>query len=316
MNDLYAVILDIKERTADRKNYEILFKSMYNITSTNLFRKNRLYLLRGAIEPQDAIMEIVTPLLTETNNIPCYHLLRAYEKWKPPILNHSDTLFFLHQLIFIRTDYYYASLSRKVDPLFSNAINLLNKEIIISGYNKIYFLGTPYISPENVILPGSCLIDEESFNKLIIDKSNLLPDILESMSKLNGYFPAIPFYLLASKLSIQHSENDSVSDGNSIVESISVTDALNEGFFLVISKLDKYLSKNKINQIEYSGIRDALTDIKNDLESGIEIDKYFEYLKVHLKDLERSVYLERYDNIFEYLIKLLKSETILQLNKQ
>ena len=159
MNDLYAVISDIKERTAARKSYEILFKSMYNITSTNLFRKNRLYLLKGAIEPQDAIMEIITPLFTETNNIPCYHLLRAYDKWQPPILNHSDTLFFLHQLIFIRTDYYYASLIRRNDPLLFNAINWLNKEIVSSGQNKIYYLGTPYISPEKIIRPGSYILN-------------------------------------------------------------------------------------------------------------------------------------------------------------
>ncbi|RJP74123.1 MAG: hypothetical protein C4539_00690 [Ignavibacteriales bacterium] len=256
-------------------------------------------------------MEIVTPLFLERNGRKYDRLLAAYNKWEPPISSNSDALFFLHQLIFIRTEHHLSKALGRFDPQYEIALKQINEQCIQLGLYKVRYLGQCYISEFERISPGQKLMDRDKLEQLpydIFNDDNYLESLFTYLKSETDYFQAVPLNALALRLTKLNTvvQNNIISN-DSINEVIYAKELIAGSLDIAIAKLLKsYVAKNKISGEEAEFLIGALKDIAYDIkDGGINIGLY-EYIKKYNPELSRDNYKNKYDNILEYLVKIMK----------
>jgi hypothetical protein len=305
-----------KLKTGEESNEELslVFQAAFNIVSVYLKKnKSKFGFLnnREDYNLNDAVMEIITPLFLNRNERKYYKLITAYEKWEPPVKSNGDALFFLHQLIFIRTEHYLSKALEKVDPLYSIILKDVNLKIIQSGYYKIRYLGQSFVSESESIDAGKNIINDDWFDQLhpdIFVKDNFLSELFDYLKYESHFAPAIPLNTLVLKLKrLNLPFYTEIRSEMVIEESFYTEEVVLKSLDVSLSKLVRsYVSKNKLTDIEADLFTKALKEISYDLrDGGINIGLY-EYFKKYNPVLSRQEYKLKYDNILEYLVKLMK----------
>ncbi|MCX6152348.1 MAG: hypothetical protein NTX22_17615 [Ignavibacteriales bacterium] len=301
--------------SGDETNPDInlLFQASYNIAREYLNKNHHKYnFLNNRLDCDfnDAIMEIITALFLERNGRKYDRLLSAYNKWEPPIRSNSDALFFLHQLIFIRAEHHLSKALGKVDPLYAIALKEINDKIIQFGFYKVRHFGQCYISEMEQITPGQKLSDRDQLEQLpsyIFTDADCPKSLFVYLKSETDYFPAVPLNALALRITkLNEPKHNAVAD-DSITETVYTEELMSNSLNASIIKLVKsYVSTNKINGEEAELLTSALKDIAFDIkDGGINIGLY-EYVKKYNAELSRENYKNKYDNILEYLVKIMK----------
>jgi hypothetical protein len=98
---------------------------------------------------------------------------------------------------------------------------------------------------------------------------------------------------------------DNINDTSS---NFDVNELVNLGLGSALGKLkESYTSKGKLSECESKTFRLALTNMAEDLKDGGITRGLYDYLKQHLTDLEKNIYQNKYHNILEYLLKIMKN---------
>lgn len=294
---------------------EKLFKITYRI-AFEYIRKNqaRLNFLfsRNAIEPEDMAIEVISPLFISRNGRLYDRLLCAYEKWNPPIKTNSDALFFLHHLVFIRSEHHLVKILEKTDPHFAKILHDINKQIVANNFYKIHFLGITYVSLYESILPGRILDNEELINDIpvtkLINSKDFLKDVFNFICSKTHYYPAIPINMLVLKLKNLQTKELLEDIYTNVVDDITLSEIKNNSLIYIYDKINNsYAKKNKFTQDEITILKNSLHDIVEDLLDGGLNGGLFEYFAHYMPGLDYSIYKAKYDNTIEYLVKLLRN---------
>lgn len=101
--------------------------------------------------------------------------------------------------------------------------------------------------------------------------------------------------------------NENVADNR--LKEMEINEILRKGLDYTEKKLkESYVSKGKLTKKEQVMFVNVLTDMANDLrDGGLSLGMY-EYFNKHFITLTKEEYLDNYQNILEYLLRLLKEK--------
>ena len=203
---------------------------------------------------------------------------------------------------------------READPITAKILDSLNYSIKKNGYKKEIFLGQKFI----------CNSINKNLNRHIITAIELqnLPSyyfrntdkIFENIfcyfeKDLESY-TAIPLNLLAARIkSIRSSLDNNELKNETIESSIFVDEVISYGYNLAYSILiNSYFKKGKISKIELEAFNKTLHDLAKDLENGGINPGLFKYFKKHMNSISEEIYLKKYHNKLEYLLKVMRTK--------
>jgi len=275
-------------------------------------------LLAEDVTIQELSIDAIAPLFGRDETGSFIKIAKAFSEWEPKIETEESALFFLNRLVAKSTEKYVSELLRQSDPFFSKILDSINYLIAKLNYCKKQILGTTYIVEDLNLIKIGALPDSKFINEL---PSGLFKDNINPVSKVFDYIkantdktPAIPLNALVLKIKqVRASEirfSESAEDNNHTeIESI-----VKSAIKITVNKMNEsYLQKNKINTDEASAMESAIESIVYDMRDGGINPGLHKYLMEKIPDLTFEKYEEKYQNIFEYLFKLLKKEIADQL---
>lgn len=243
----------------------------------------------------------------------------AFESWQPPIQTEEQANFFLNRLVAKSAEKYVSELLRDSDPLFSKILDSINYLIEKQNYKKKQILGITFIvEDENYkkigSLPNSSFIDELPL-RMFTDSNKMLPSIFDYLKENTEKAAAIPLNALVYKIRKLKVTELNLTDKAEFNNETEIDSIIDKSIDSTISKMkDSYLIKGKINMVEAEGIVKALKKIAFDLRDGGINTGLHKYFLEQFPNFSFDDYHNKYQNIFEYLLKVLKKEIASQLD--
>lgn len=138
---------------------------------------------------------------------------------------------------------------------------------------------------------------------------SLLKNLFQHI-KSRKLFPAIPLNELVYRLKDLHAAGFELSENEKHYPvKMEIDEILSKALHNAELKLaDYYLYKQKLDTSEIEMLKLALKDLINDLRDGGTIPGLFDYLKIHIPELNKTAYEKRYQNILEYIFKSIRKE--------
>jgi hypothetical protein len=165
---------------------------------------------------------------------------------------------------------------------------------------------------------GGKIIDPISFNKIpakFFFGKNLFQQLFSYMDNNEKTCRAIPLNLLITRikeLNISNVRINNYIDDHFV--KFEVDEIVNHGLNHVLEKLEfTYEQKGKLRNDEVFHIKQSFMDIANDLKDGGINRGLYEYLHTHIANLSPAQYHHKYQNIMDYLMKVMKNTIALSL---
>ena len=331
-----GILQSICENKTTRPEINYLIEQSYKIAMTYLkYRYKNLsrVFLAEDITLQEMAIDAIASLFERNEAGEFIRIIKAFKDWYPPIGNEETAQFFLNRLVSRSTEKYVSELLRQSDPFFSKILDSITYFIEKNCYQKKRILGTTFILEgireegmrSNGIgnkgirnesirnLPDSSFINELPIS-IFKSNKNVVSEIFDYIRINSDKTPAIPLNALVMKVkSVKAGEfelADSYSNGNeSEIESIT-----KKAMDICIEKMQKsYIEKGKVSEIEAERIKEAINKIVFDMRDGGINPGLHKYFLEQFPELNFSDYEAKYQNLFEYLFKILKKEIAEQL---
>ena len=324
MKSTYSVLqlfYSICENKSSRSEVNILIELSHNYACTYLkYRYKNLsrVLMAEDLALKELAIDAIAPLFERNENGELIQIIKAFNNWTPKIETEEQAVFFLNRLVAKSIEKYASELLRQSDPFFSKILDSVNYLIDKNGYLKKFIIGTTYIvEDENIIkigaLPDRGFISELPI-ELFTDKKNAISKIFDYIKSSTDKTPAIPLNALVMKIKQVRAANfvfiESVSNGNESEIDTIVSRALDAAF---TKMQDSYINKGKLEINEAERIKKAIELIVCDLRDGGINSGLHKYFLEQFPELTFNNYEDRYQNIFEYLFKVLKKKIAEQL---
>ena len=268
---------------------------------------------------EDIAIDSIAPLFIKNKNDIHYMLVSAYISWQPPVKNDDDALFFLNKIVAARVEQHLTLMLREVDPVFGKILDSVNYFVDKSGYKKSNYLGYLYIVEKNCKAIHGKVIDPFDFEflplHLFYNKQTALLDILNYIKFHSDYFPAVPMNAFVSRLK-RLSFLDAIGEPsvNFYFNRIEIDESINHGLTIAKSKLKKsYRETKKLSRLECNAIEKVLNEIAFDLRNGGIHGGMYDYFVNHLPKLSKEEFKIRFQNIIDYLYKLMKGSIAAKL---
>ena len=268
---------------------------------------------------QELAIDSIAQLFERNDDGKFIKLSTAFENWQPPIETEDQAKFFLNRLVAKSVEKYVSELLRDSDPFFSRILDSVNYQIEKHGYRKKQILGTTYIVENDEqkrigSLPDTQFILELS-GDLFPNPNQTIPNLFDYIKNSTDKEIAIPLNALVNKIKRINTVNFSFSDKVEFGTELTVASILERALKVSINKLDEsYVNKGKISQQEKSGIEKALRNISLDMKDGGINPGLHKYFLEQFPEINFSDYESKYQNIFEYLYKVLRKEIVKQLD--
>lgn len=290
------------------KSYHIAFKYLR-------YHQRRIVniLLREDITLQELAIDSIAELFVETENEGLTVLQETFFKWDPAIKTEGEALFFLNKVVAGKVEQNIFKLLKEEDPFFSKLLDSVNYLIKQNGLQKIQFLGKTYLTENKLNGFSKEYIPSEEFDRLpselFTQKKLLLMSILNHLKLETDFNPAIPLNDLIVRLKqINFADYLAIESENMLSKKIEIKELVDIGLKAVNEKLSlTYLDKNKLTKEEITAIESALREIALDLSNGGVSPGLYSYLSPYIKGLSEIEYREKYHNVLEYLLKVMKS---------
>lgn len=310
---------------AIRSEINNLIELSHNYASTYLkYRYNNLgkILLTEDVTVKELAIDSIAPLFERNDEGEFTQIIKAFNEWTPKIESEKQALFFINRLVAKSVEIFVSDLLRKSDPFFSKILDSVNYIIEKNGYFKKQILGTTYIVEDDQFkgirntgissLPDSTFINELPISVFKGNK-NVVAEIFDFLKSDTDKAIAVPLNALVIKIkqvdTTEFNSKDSISECNLEIDSI-IDNALN----ITFDKLqESYIDKHKIENKEADAIKEAMRLIAEDMRDGGINPGLYKYLMRQMVDLSFEDYKSKYQNIFEYLFKILKKEIAEQL---
>lgn len=186
------------------------------------------------------------------------------------------------------------------------------------NYKKKQILGTTYIVEDEKVKKIGALPDNKFIYELPIemfsDNNKMLPELFNYLKNNMDKAAAIPLNALFIKLKQIKSSAFDFPDNSSIGNETEIDSMINKALNITITKMyESYVNKHKIDENESDRIKKALESIVYDMKDGGINPGLHKYFLEQFPELNFDDYEGRYQNIFEYLFKVLKKEIAEQL---
>ena len=275
-------------------------------------------LLAEDVTLQELAIDAIAPLFERDDAGSFVRIIKAFNDWNPKIEIEEQAVFFLNRLIAKSTEKYVSELLRQSDPFFSKILDSVTYLIEKQSYKKKQILGTTYIvEDENFIrlssLPNSKFINELPF-ELFSNNNKILPGLFKYIKTNTDKAAAIPLNALVMKIKQVKAAGFNLSESTSNGNETEIESIISKALNVTITKMqESYLERKKIDKKEAAGIKKALESIVYDMRDGGINPGLHKYLMEQMPNLTFEDYEKRYQNIFEYLFKVLKKEIAEQL---
>ena len=262
---------------------------------------------------EEAAISAITPLFCKDSTEQGLPIIKEFNSWQPSIKTEDDALYFLNKIIAGRVEQHISHLFKEQDPFFAKILDSVNYLIKKGGYKKVRYFGKRYIVQSTCEEIKSKVIDQDSFEKLptslFQNRKTFIVDLHSYLKNETNFFPAIPLNALVLRLRNLNSNNLKIRESiNDTSSNFDIDEAINLGLSCALEKLgDSYTSKGKLNECESQSFRLALMDMAEDLKDGGINRGLYDYLNQHITDLKKSDYQNKYHNILEYLLKVMKN---------
>ena len=318
--DIFELLKSVKTNPEDRKSVNLLVEKSYIISlyyvKLNARKVFRQLKLEGETFEEMSI-ESIAPLFVYTADKQL-QIIKSYEKWASAIKNEEDALYFLNKIISRRVNQHIAHILKKTDPFFAKIYDSINYLIKKDNYKKQSYFGTVFIVKNKI---SGKTIDNSAFEqlpfKLFTSKDELIRNILNFLKDETQYYPAIPINALVKKIKlISFEEYVKINDSPNHLIKYELKETVDAGLNNAFEKLNySYSHNNKLNCKEVESFKLALNDIAIDLKDGGIKPGLFEYLGYHMPELEKELFKSKYQNILEYLLKIMKKKVAEELMK-
>ncbi len=319
---VFEILQAVSNQNIERPELNQLIELTQSFAYTNLkfrYRKLAKVLMVEDLTLNEMAIDAIAPLFEINTDGILIRIKSAFDKWEPAITNEEAALFFLSRIASKSTEKYVSELLRSSDPFFSKILRSVNYIIERGGYRKKQILGVTYIVKEEGVdigrLPDNqCIYDLPSY--LFKDNKNILNHIFEYMKENTGKAEAIPLNALVLKIK---NTGMAVFDQpvSAALNGLEIESIVNRALKAVFKKLEtSYADTKKIDEKEELAIKRALSKIAADLKDGGINPGLQKYLMKEIDSLTFEDYRTNYQNILEYLFKMLKKEIIEHLDDE
>ncbi len=321
--NIFKYVGKIKSGEITRSELRELIEHCTSIALSILDRKYaklaRIFSING-YSFEDVAVDSITSLFIIHNKIEMSGIKKSIDNWKNEIATPANADFFIFTLVSKRVEQTLTKFLREIDPMFGKILKDLEYPSKVNGYKKIYYLGQVYLVEAKNPVINKELIDDANFDQIHINYLNKLKFVTEDMFNYlknhTDFFPAIPLNLLVLRIkqayaALLYKEPDPAD----IQIAYEINNALNNSLRTIFDKLnDQYVKKEILSAADGELFQKALIDIASDLKDGGIKRGLEEYLLPYYQGVSKEKLRERYHNIFDYLIRLLKKEIIKELN--
>lgn len=317
-NQILRLLSSLNSRQSVNKMVEVCYKIALSILRFNYKRIHKI-IVRDELSLDDIAIDSITSLFMKDEEGKFSAINSAFNSWQPPIKTEEEALYFLNKLIQKRVEQHLSLLLRESDPFFARLMDSVNYLIKKYGFNKINHFGTVYVVNSGCDEILNPIISVEEFQSLpyslFENKKNFLQNLFGHLSSDTNYFAAIPFNALINKLKELNIALYRVSEATEEESEIfEINTVVNSALANTFQKLEEaYLTKGKMTEGEAEIFRKTLKDMAEDLKDGGVNPGLYKYLSANFPGLTEDCYKQKYHNILEYLLKLLKKDIADQL---
>jgi hypothetical protein len=317
---LLNILQAVSNHTVERRGLNQLIELTQSFTATYMkYRYKNLgrALLAEDITINEMAMDAIAPLFERDESGILIRIKNAFENWDPKIETEAQAVFFINRLAAKSAEKYVSEILRESDPFFSKILRSVDYLINKNGYRKKQILGTTYIVHSNEVdagrLPSAQFIYDLPAH-LLNNKGDILKEIFGYLTADTDKAEAIPLNALVIKIKKTVGADFNSNDITEINSGLEIDSIVNKALQATFDKLQKsYLDKKKIDNIESAAFKEALKKIADDLIDGGINTGLHKYIIEAIPDLGFQDYRKKYQNMLEYLYKLLKKEIIDQM---
>ncbi len=306
----------LKRQNTQPSDINFVVESAYKIALNYLRQKYIRYqnlIINDDLHMEDIAIDSIAPLFLKDESKQFYVLVNAYNNWSPPIHCNEDALFFLNKIVAAQIEQHVTVLLRESDPVFGKILDSVNYLIKKEGYKKINYFGEMYIVKNKCSCIYEKVISAEEFellpSSLFINKKTIFINLFHVIENKQGYFPAIPINSFVSKLKhiALFDYHNNKNQPKFLFDQIEVEECISLGLTKAQKKLENYyLKKEKLSISEFNTFTKVLSDMAVDLKDGGIKHGLYDYLNVYFPNLTREKYYTKYQDILEYILKIMK----------
>ncbi len=322
-NILYY-INKIKEDAISRVELREFIEYCIRISLLILYKKHhslkKVFAERG-VGFDDAAVDAITPLFIIDDSLNLTGIKRSLQRWHKEINSEADAHFFIFKVISKRTEQTVKEILFEIDPLFGSILRNIIYKYAALGYKKVNYAGTAYILDINETEITGEVISEDQFDKipLHIPTNNFSPDfpaIFTYIKNHTNYFPAIPLNELAARVKNIYLElNFNETSIENFRTKFEIKNSVEKSLSVIYNKIDEmYIQKGILSRSEGDIFETVLKEVSVDLMDGGVQYGIEAYLQPHFNDLTKLEIRQKYRNILDYLIRLLKKEIFKEIN--
>lgn len=269
---------------------------------------------------QELAMDSIVGLFINEKDNEVMPIIQSFNKWQPCISSEEDCLYFLNKVVASRVEQHIYKLFKEKDPFFSKLLDSVNYLIRTNGFYKFHFLGKTFLSETELEKFEKCFISTDEFEKipseLFKERKSLLSNLITYLKNETEFNLAIPLNDLIIRLKHVNSSEYLLDEyTSSEFNKIEINEMLEKGFRSAIEKLMySYVDKGKLDREELNAFRSALKEMAIDLSDGGINPGLYKYLSAYIPGLTEEDYKNKYHNILEYLLKVMKNNIAEELS--
>lgn len=302
---------------ANPKDVNVLIETCVKIALEHLrlvYRRIQKLLVSDSLSLEDLAIDSIVRLFTISPESKQAPIQTAFLNWQPRISNEEETIYFINKVVSNRVDQHINKLLRNSDPFFAKILTSIEHYIKKNNCKKINHFGRICVVNGNIFeITGTVISDDEFSNlpaNLFLDNKDISSKLFNYLNAETEYFPAIPLNSLVYKLKYLNAQSFALNElTSSPLPQIEISEIVVAGLNFTLKKLETgYITRSKISVEEGNLFKKALTDIAEDLKNGGVSPGLYKYLQSHSKELSKEEYQQKYHNILEYLLKLMKNK--------
>ena len=270
--------------------------------------------IMGDLTAKDIAIDAIAPLFTPSSDGLIHQLAGVCSGWTPPVTSEEQAGFMLISVVAHRVKQHIHTMMRESDPFFAKILDSLYYHIKKEKLIKSERLRVCYVSQLD---PAKFDIEYFSYEDLLKLHSDIFTikhisvgGIISQLTGDDNKPAAVPLFALAKRVKEVNLayENPVIvcqaTDTEYDIERLSSSAKQR-----VIEKLThSYLQKGKLTESEALLIEKALNDMLTDMKDGGIRTGLYHYIEELDNNISIEVYKQKYHNILEYLLKILKKE--------
>ena len=307
----------IQENPEDIKALRLLVKQAATISKFVLQKQGRYYpklFYSCGIDIDSMAIEAVESLFISTGDTPL-GIIKALQSWKAPIDNEAAAAYFVHRVVWQKTNQYVTELLQSSDPFFKKIYRNLEYLMGKTGYSKVNYFCCTYIVKESVpkekhAFAGQEILETIPGKVFRVKSDQLIPGIFSFLSEESGVLTAVPMNALVRKLKHQHlhqyySDLASQRSYQEADESI-MKEIVDRALGSTLQKVQIYKRARKLNDGEAAAFHHAIMEMAHDLCNGGLARGLYGYLEPHCPGLSKEQFYQQYHSKLDYFQRVFK----------